>query len=79
VVPLGYIREAIDWAPPKLDICCGAFPLETSSQSAADGFEHIPHMQKSLSQMNLQIHNVPSDLTRASGQAILDAILAGEP
>jgi transposase len=40
--------------------------------------EHILHMQKSLSQMNLQIHHVLSDLTGASGQAILDAILAGE-
>src|SRR5260370_23345498 len=28
--------------------------------------------------MNLQIHHVLSDLTGASGQAILDAILAGE-
>jgi|SRR5580704_11310438 hypothetical protein len=40
--------------------------------------EHILHMQKSLSQMNLQIHHVLSDITGASGQAILDAILAGE-
>jgi len=38
--------------------------------------EHILHMQKSLSQMNLQIHHVLSDITGASGQAILDAILA---
>jgi len=35
-------------------------------------------MQKSLSQMNLQIHHVLSDITGARGQAILDAILAGE-
>ena len=40
--------------------------------------EHILHMQKSLSQMNLQIHHVLSDITGSSGQAILDAILAGE-
>jgi transposase len=40
--------------------------------------EHIMHIQKSLSQMNLQIHHVLSDITGASGQAILDAILAGE-
>ena len=40
--------------------------------------EHIMHIQKSLSQMNLQIHHVPSDITGASGQAILNAILAGE-
>lgn len=40
--------------------------------------EHILHMQKSLSQMNVQIHHVLSDITGLSGLAILDAILAGE-
>jgi transposase len=40
--------------------------------------EHIQHMQKALSQMNLQLHHVLSDLTGKSGMAILDAILAGE-
>jgi len=40
--------------------------------------EHILHMQKSLSEMSLQIHHILSDITGASGQAILDAILAGE-
>jgi len=39
---------------------------------------HIQHMQKALSQMNLQLHHVLSDLTGKSGMAILDAILAGE-
>ena len=40
--------------------------------------EHTLHIQKSLSQMNVQIHHVLSDITGASGQAILDAILRGE-
>lgn len=40
--------------------------------------EHVQHMQKALSQMNLQLHHVLSDLTGRSGMAILDAILAGE-
>ena len=40
--------------------------------------EHILHIQKSLSQMNLQVHHVLSDITGVSGQAILDAILGGE-
>jgi transposase len=40
--------------------------------------EHVQHMQKALSQMNLQLHHVLSDLTGQSGLAILDAILAGE-
>jgi hypothetical protein len=34
-------------------------------------------MQKSLSLMNLQLHQVLSDVTGASGLAILDGILAG--
>ncbi len=40
--------------------------------------EHVQHIQKSLSQMNLQVHHVLSDITGFSGQAILDAILEGE-
>src|SRR5579863_8213441 len=40
--------------------------------------EHTMHIQKALSQMNLQIHHVLSDITGVSGLAILDAIVAGE-
>ncbi len=39
---------------------------------------HVLHMQKALTQMNLQLHHVLSDITGQSGLAILDAILAGE-
>lgn len=39
---------------------------------------HAQHMQKALTQMNLQIHNVLSDITGRSGQAILEAIVKGE-
>ena len=39
---------------------------------------HTQHMQKALSQMNLQLHHVLSDLTGVTGLAILDALLAGE-
>jgi hypothetical protein len=40
--------------------------------------KHILHIQKSLSQMNVQVHHVLSDITGFSGMMILDAILAGE-
>jgi transposase len=40
--------------------------------------EHIMHMQKALSQTNLQLHHVLSDITGLSGLAIRDAILSGE-
>ena len=39
---------------------------------------HTQHMQKALTQMNLQLHHVLSDLTGVTGLAILDAILDGE-
>src|SRR6266705_3837555 len=38
---------------------------------------HVQHMQKSLDQMNLQIHHVLSDITGVTGLAIVDAIVAG--
>jgi transposase len=39
---------------------------------------HILHIQKALQQMNLQVHHVLSDVTGATGKAILSAIVAGE-
>jgi len=39
---------------------------------------HIQRMQKVLTQMNVQLANVISDLSGATGQAIVKAILAGE-
>src|SRR6202171_6465186 len=39
---------------------------------------HIQRIQKALTQMNLQLANVLSDLSGVTGQAIVKAILAGE-
>ncbi len=39
---------------------------------------HIQHMQKALVQMNLQLGNVLSDITGATGMKIIRAIVAGE-
>ena len=39
---------------------------------------HIQRMQKALTQMNLQLANVLSDISGKSGQAIIQAILRGE-
>jgi transposase len=36
-------------------------------------------MQKALTQMNIQLTNVLSDVVGESGQKILRAIVAGEP
>jgi transposase len=39
---------------------------------------HIQHMQKALSQMNLQLANVVADIAGVTGMRIIKAILAGE-
>ena len=39
---------------------------------------HIQHMQKALTQMNLQLHHVVTDITGVTGMAIIRAIVAGE-
>ena len=39
---------------------------------------HIQHMQKALTEMNLQLHHVIADITAATGMRIIRAILAGE-
>ncbi len=38
---------------------------------------HIQHMQKALTQMNLHLHNVISDITGVTGMAIIRKIVAG--
>jgi transposase len=39
---------------------------------------HIQHMQKALTEMNLQLHHVVADITGATGLRIIRTILAGE-
>ena len=45
---------------------------------ARSAVRHVQRMQKALTQMNIQLANVLSDITGKSGQAILRAILEGE-
>ena len=40
--------------------------------------QHVQHIQKALTQMNVQFQHVISDITGLTGLAILDAIVAGE-
>jgi hypothetical protein len=40
--------------------------------------KHIQHMQKALTQMNVQLDNVISDIVGVTGQKIVRAILSGE-
>jgi len=39
---------------------------------------HIQHMQKALTQMNLQLHHVVTDITGVTGLRIIRALVAGE-
>ena len=39
---------------------------------------HIQHMQKALTQMNVKLHQVISDITGKTGMAIVEAIVGGE-
>ena len=39
---------------------------------------HIQHMQKALTQMNVQLHHVVSDITGVTGMRIVRAIVAGD-
>ena len=40
--------------------------------------QHVQHMQKALTQMNMQFQHVISDITGLTGLTILDVIVAGE-
>ena len=39
---------------------------------------HVQHMQKALTEMNIQLHKVISGITGVTGMCIIRAILAGE-
>lgn len=63
--------------PP--DQCCAVRAIMRHRDNLVkEGAKHLQHMQKSLTQMNLQLHHVLSDLAGVSGLAIVDAILQGE-
>ena len=63
---------------PDQDICAVRSLLRHRDNLVKTASSHIQLMQKSLTQMNLQIHNVISDITGVTGTKIIDAILAGE-
>lgn len=63
---------------PDQDICAVRSLLRHRDNLVKSASSHVQHMQKSLTQMNLQIHNVISDICGVTGLSIIDAILAGE-
>jgi transposase len=52
--------------------------LRQRQQLVEDSTACVLRMQKALTQMNVQLHTVVSDISGLTGMAIIDAILAGE-
>jgi transposase len=63
---------------PRQEVCAVRSLLRHRDNMIKITSIHVQHMQKALTQMNLQIHHVISDITGVTGLAIVDAILAGE-
>lgn len=63
---------------PPDEICAVRSLLRHRATLVAQAATAIQHLQKALTQMNVQLHHVLADLSGVSGLRILDAILAGE-
>ena len=63
---------------PQQAVCALRALLRHRDSLVQMSSRHIQHVQKALSPMNVQLHHVISDITGATGLAILDAILGGE-
>jgi transposase len=63
---------------PTEDICALRSYVRQRSTLIQNSSAHIQHMQKALTQMNLQLHHVISDLTGLTGMNIIRAIVDGE-
>jgi transposase len=63
---------------PEQEVCAIRSLLRHRESLVQMAATHVQHVQKALDQMNLQLHNVISDITGVTGLAIIDAILAGK-
>jgi hypothetical protein len=63
---------------PEEEICVLRTIWRQRQQHIGDASRCTQHMQKALTQMNLQLANVISDISGWTGQAIIAAILQGE-
>jgi transposase len=63
---------------PDAEVCAVRSLMRHRNDLVEMASQHVQHMQKALTQMNLQFHHVISDITGLTGLAILDAIVAGE-
>jgi transposase len=72
---VGLLRAAFR---PEDQVCAVRAIMRHRRQLVEMAAQHVQHMHQSLTQMNLQIQHVISDMTGATGLAIVDAIVAGE-
>jgi len=63
---------------PNEEVCALRAYLRQRSMLIEQAASHIQHMQKALSQMNIQLHNVISDITGDTGMTIIRAMVGGE-
>jgi len=63
---------------PADQVCALRAYVRQRSTLVRSAAAYIQRMQKALAQMNLQLHNVVTDITGMTGMRIIKAILAGE-
>jgi len=63
---------------PNEEVCALRTYMRQRSMLIRQAGIHIQHMQKALSQMNIQLHHVLSDITGVTGMQIIRAIVSGE-
>ena len=63
---------------PDEEVCAVRALVRHREELIRCSVAHVQHMQKALTQMNIQLHNVISSITGKTGLAIIDAILDGE-
>jgi transposase len=72
---VGLLRAAFR---PDEQVCAVRALIRHRGQLVEMASQHVQHMHKALTQMNLQIQHVLSDITGQTGLAIVDAILVGQ-
>ena len=65
---VGLLRAAFR---PEADVCAVRVLMRHCGDLAEMSHQHIQHMHKALTQMNLQIHHVISDITGLTGLSIV--------
>ena len=72
---VGLLRAAFR---PDGEVCAVRSLMRHRSDLVQMTNQHIQHIHKALTQMNVQIHHVISDITGLTGLAIVDAIVGGQ-